>query len=128
MQLHLQTIEKIGAQYGMKLNHDKCIVICYNDTRPIKFANGNIVKTLEEVTYLGCNLNQDTDMTRELKKRIGKCEAILQKMHVFWLHSGSTLAFKKQGFKQCNSIKIDVWPGRGTAESGRLEKAGPLPP
>ena len=38
---------------------------------------------VEEAAYLGCDLNQDTNMLREIKKRMAKCEALLQKMHIW---------------------------------------------
>ena len=49
-------IEVEGKQYGMSLNKDKCEVsITGEHVANIHFANGEKMKKMEEVKYLGCH-------------------------------------------------------------------------
>ena len=77
-----------------------------NTSSFLKFENGEKVPVVREATYLGCDLNQETDMVKEVRKRIGKCNAVLQRMHIFWLHSSCTKAFKLRVYNSVIRSKL----------------------
>lgn len=79
MQYLLRSIEKVGRRYGLALNKDKHVLISYNSKKQVKFTDGTPVRQVEEAKYLGCSLNADTDMNREISKRLQKCNTVLQK-------------------------------------------------
>jgi len=106
MQLHLYNIQAVGRTYGLELNLKKCVCIKKNTTSFLKFENGEKVPVVREATYLGCDLNQETDMAKEVRKRIGKCNAVLQRMHIFWLHSSCTKAFKLRVYNSVIRSKL----------------------
>ena len=58
------------------------------------FADGTPVPRKNEVTYLGCQLNQYSNTTQELAKRISACMTILKRLDIFWRHSSCPVAFK----------------------------------
>ena len=52
------------------------------------------MQTVGDVTYLGCDLNKDTDMHKEVSRRIMKCRSIFNRMHIFWCNSKACKSFK----------------------------------
>ena len=94
MNLFLKDIELEGAKYGLKLNKNKCEVLTTGVSADIKFADGTKVKRKPEVTYLGCQINQYSNIGQELSKRISICMTILKRLDVFWRHCEVTAAFK----------------------------------
>ena len=80
-------------------------MIAYNTTQVLKFRDGTPMQTVEEATYLGCDLNKETDMAQEINKRIVKCNTILNKMHIFWCNSKFEKTFKKLSKQELTSIK-----------------------
>ena len=75
------------------LNESKCVAIIYNSRKyKMKFRDNTPVNVVQEATYLGCNLNKDTDMMVEIKERISKFSTTLAKMDAFWLHSAINLS------------------------------------
>ena len=72
---HLKQIEIERRRRGLKLNRGKCEQISINgDARDkIKFTDGTVIKKLEEVKYLGCNMNNKADPEREIIKRKKEC-------------------------------------------------------
>jgi hypothetical protein len=114
MQHLVRAIEKVGACYGLNLNKNKCIAIAYNTQKPIKFADGTHIKQSSEATYLGCDLNQNTDMSEEISKRIAKCNAILNRMHLFWVNSNCNKQFKLRVYNSV--IRAKLMYGLGSAQ------------
>ena len=78
----------------MKLNKSKCEVLTTSLNADIQFADGTPVKKKPEVTYLGCQLNQYTNITQEISKRIAQCMTILKRLDIFWRHCDLTVSFK----------------------------------
>ena len=60
----------------------------------IKFKDGTKVKRKPEVTYLGCQINQYSNITQEISKRIACCMTILKRLDIFWRHCDVKNAFK----------------------------------
>ena len=83
----LAEIEMTGRIYGLKLNKNKCEVMKKNTEANVHFGDGTKVPSKEEVVYLGCTMNQQTDYNKEIGKRIQTCMATLKKLDIFWLHS-----------------------------------------
>jgi len=73
----LKDIEKEGKNYGLLLNKDKCELLTTSLNADIRFENGTKVKRKPEVTYLGCQINQNSNISQELSKRISNCMAVL---------------------------------------------------
>ena len=94
MNLLLAAIEQEGLKYGLKLNKTKCETLIMNGTANVHFPDGTPVKQLPEVKYLGCYLNENADLTKEVKSKIADCMATLKKLDKFWLHSSCPDSFK----------------------------------
>ena len=69
-------IEEIGETYGMQLNKKRCEVMYTMQNADIHFKDGTTVTRKEEVVYLGCNLNQQTDYSKEVLKRMQVCNCL----------------------------------------------------
>ena len=94
MNKFLKHVEEEGAKYGLKLNKKKCELLTNaNRTCNVHFADGTPVPRKNEVTYLGCQLNQYSNTTQELTKRISACMTVLKKLYIFWRHSSCPVAF-----------------------------------
>ena len=78
----------------MKLNKAKCEALVFGGTAKVKFKDDTPVRTVEQAKYLGCQLNKTHDTYREVKARIKEATIILNKLHIFWLHSNCTTRFK----------------------------------
>ena len=92
----LAAIETEGKKYGMKLNKSKCEVMHNANNANVHFQDGTPVPRKDEVKYLGCHLNENCDMKRELNTRISTCMSILTKLDLFWKHSSCPTRFKLQ--------------------------------
>ncbi len=51
MQILLKSIERIGREYGLKLNKGKCVAIRYDGGKPIKVADNTNLQTKEQATH-----------------------------------------------------------------------------
>ena len=94
MQRLLTATETIGETYGLFLNKHKCVLLIKTMPGIIRFKDGTRVVEVEETNYLGCKLNIDTDMFKELKERINKCRLTLKRLDTFWLKGNSSYKFK----------------------------------
>ena len=94
MNMFLKDIEQEGLKYGMKFNKTKCELLTTSLNADVKFADGSNVKRKPEVTYLGCQLNQYSNISQEISKRIANCMVILKRLDIFWRHCDIKVAFK----------------------------------
>ena len=94
MQRLLVAIETIGETYGLKLNKKKSVLLIKPMPGKLYFKDGTRVSEVEETNYLGCKLNVETDMTKELQQRINKCRMTLKRLDTFWLKGSSSHRFK----------------------------------
>ena len=94
MNKFLKSIEEEGAKYGLTLNKDKCELLTTSVNADIKFKDGTKVKRKPEVTYLGCQINQYSNITQEISERIACCMTVLKKLDIFWRHCDVKNAFK----------------------------------
>ena len=94
----LAAIEAEGSKYGMRLNKSKCEYLKFGLAGNVKFNNGERVKQMEEVKYLGCLLNSKGDPGREIGKRIKNSMSTLINMHVFFRHGDSSFTQELKAF------------------------------
>ena len=94
MNLMIAEIEVQGRKYGLKLNKNKCETMSTASNVNVHFQDGSQVKRTNQVTYLGCEINQNSDYRKELSKRISATMAILKKLDLFWRHSDCPTKFK----------------------------------
>ena len=122
----LASIEVQGAKYGMKLNRSKCEVFHNANVAYVHFMGGSTVKKVDEATYLGCQINDTADIRTELGKRVGKCIAILDKLHVFGRRSNCPVKLKLLALDVV--IRTKVLHGLESAQLGQpqLRRLGTL--
>ena len=87
-------IEIQGLKYGLKLNKAKCEVLTSADNPNINFQDGKKIKIKDTVTYLGCDINKNGDIKREVSKRISNAMTTLKRLDLFWRHSNCPVKFK----------------------------------
>ncbi len=76
----LAAIKTEGEKCGLKLNKTKCEVMYTTEDADVHFKDGTRVPRKEEVKYLGCELNQQTNYNKELGKRIAATMVTLKKV------------------------------------------------
>ena len=96
MNQFLKDIEEEGEKYGLKLNKGRCELLTTSLNADIKFKDGIKVPRKPEVTYLGCQINQYSNISQEISKRIMICMTILKKLlvDIFWRLCDVKIAFK----------------------------------
>jgi hypothetical protein len=81
------------------------------------------MKSMDEATYLGCDINKNTDMNKEIGKRIQKCATILNRLNQFWLHSNCDKLFKLRVYNMV--IRSKLMYGLETAQLNPPHLRGP---
>ena len=102
----IRRIQTIGEQYGLHLNKDKCEVITYGPLADIRFKEGDRMKQKDEAKYLGCHLNDDNSIKRELDRRITECAIIWRKLDIFWIYSDCSIRKKIQVYDAIIRTKL----------------------
>ena len=90
----LASIEAESAKYGLNSNKKKCELVHTGRNPNVHFNGGTRIPSKEEVNYLGCHLNKDCDVSREVKSRIATCMVVLKRLDSFWRHSDCLDQFK----------------------------------
>ena len=90
----LKDIEHECLKYGLKLNKGKCELLSTSFNADIKLADDTNVKRKPEVTYLGCQINQYSNINQEISKRISNCMVILKRLDILWRHCDLKIGFK----------------------------------
>ena len=80
----LHAIEDESAYYGLKLNHDTCVVLAMNGQNRIAFRDGSRMKHAEEATYLDGVLTKKVNITSEISNRIASATASWRSLDMFW--------------------------------------------
>ena len=94
MNQFIQKIESIGAEYGLTSNKNKCELLTSEKDPNIHFADKTKITKKDEVKYLGCQLNQKGDASKEIGKRISNAYSTLQKLQIFWRRSNCPISYK----------------------------------
>ena len=87
MNKFIDTIEKEGIKYGMKLNKKKCELLTNNPNANIHFPDRTPVKKQTSATYLGCEMGIRIHARQEISKRFAVTMATMKKLDLFWRHS-----------------------------------------
>ena len=69
-------------------------MIKFGDIGVVRMRDGTRMKPVDEVKYLGCQLNNRADGKKEVKKRIADCMVVLKKLDIFWRHGNASLRRK----------------------------------
>ena len=94
MNKYINKIEEVGLEYGMKLNKGKCELLTTEKNPNIHFKDGVKIKKMNEVKYLGCQLNQTGDASKEIGKRITNGRITLQRLQICWKRSNCPISYK----------------------------------
>ena len=88
----LHKIEEVAEPYGLKLNNSKCETLCTDPVKKfkIKTKSQHKVKKRTEAKYLGCKLNYESNIRKELGKRKAACSYTWKKLENFWKHSNTS--------------------------------------
>ena len=78
----------------MKLNKGKCEYMAFGGAGKVTFADGAEVERKTEVRYLGCMMNENGDMNKEVGKRIAECTIIMHRLQPFMRHGDSSVKWK----------------------------------
>ena len=86
LQSFLNSVEKIAAEYGMKLNDTKTELLTKtpNETTPLKFANGAGVQTTPQLKYLGSMIAWEHPFQVAFLHRAGLAETAYKKLRLVW--------------------------------------------
>ena len=76
------------------LNKNKCELMSTEKDPNIHFTDHTKVTKKDEVKYLGCQLNQKGDISKEIGKRIANAWNTLQNLQIFWRKSNCPITFK----------------------------------
>ena len=106
LELLLAEIECEGSKYGMKLNKNKCEVLCTKGVRTLRFNDGRDVPKATEAKYLGCILNDKGDPRKEISKRISECFLTWKRLSEFWKHSNCIVKTKLQVYDAVIRTKL----------------------
>ena len=87
-------IEEVGDRYGMKLNKGRCEAMITAANPNLHFRYGTRIKFLDQVTYLGCDINLDGNTTTKLGMMITKTMTILKQLDLFWRHGSCQIKIK----------------------------------
>ena len=102
----LAAIEEEGHKHGLKLNRAKCEYLKFGNAGHVRFKNGEQIKMMSEVKYLGCLLNNHGDPGREIGIRLKNAMATMIRLHIFFRHGDSTFTQKLQVFNAVISSKL----------------------
>lgn len=76
-------MEEEGRRYEKKLSKVKCEVVYTMRRADIHFADGTSVQRKAEAKYLGCMINDEGDLSRELGKRISTVMVVMKRLNMF---------------------------------------------
>ena len=80
----LKLTEKVSANYGLKLNRDKCVAIAMNGDGNIHFSDGTRLDKKYEATYLGHEVNKETNIMHEISNKIQEVRGTWMRLHAYW--------------------------------------------
>ena len=80
----LHEVETVSAQFGLRLNRDKCCYIAMNGNNVIKFADGTRLARVNEATYLGHQITQAMDIRHEINHKMHQTLKLWYRLNTFW--------------------------------------------
>ena len=82
----------------MNIDKGKCEFSNFGASRTVKFRAGTILRTSNEVKYLGYRLNDRADAAQEVQKCIAECTTVLKKLDLVGGHANCSSKAKSQVF------------------------------
>ena len=80
----LHEVEAVSAQFGLRLNREKCCYVAMNGHNVVKFADGTRLKRVNEATYLGHQITQAIDIRHEINHKMHDTLKVWYKLTSFW--------------------------------------------
>ena len=119
----LRLTENLSAQYGLKLNKDKCVAIPMNNDGDIHFDNAMPLPKNFEATYLGNERNQQVNVKHEILNKLQSVRITWLKMMPYWKASGSNVKWKLRIFNAIigAKCKIIIWIGNDSSHKSLIE-------
>ena len=95
MNILIKEIETESAKYNMNLNKHKCEFIASGNYTPnVYFTSGQKLKQVADAKYLGGNISNTSDASKEISKRIGLAVGVFKKLNAFWKKSACSKKFR----------------------------------
>ena len=124
MQRMIDTIEKLSARFGLKLNHKKCeaLTVCHES---VTFkVQGENIKNCDEFTYLGSTVTVNGDIGNEITCRIRKATGAFETMKAYWKRKEISMHLKHRVYNAAVRSTLfyacETWPIK-VAELNRLQ-------
>ena len=105
----LAELETAAELYGLRLNKKKCVLLAMYHAPDVRFKDGTKVKKVEEALYLGVQLSDSMDMTKEINMRIRSTMSTWKALGEFWKHGNVSLRKKVSSVWGCHQIKAVIW-------------------
>ena len=105
----LAELETAAELYGLRLNKKKCVLLAMYHAPDVRFKDGTKVKKVEEALYLGLQLSDSMDMTKEINMRIRSTMSTWKALGESWKHGNVSLRKKVSSVWGCHQIKAVIW-------------------
>ena len=89
---YMYCIRDQGLYYGLDFNWDKIMFLSINCNPCIRKLDGQQLKCVNSMVYLGGLLSDDGHIASELGRRIGLAHAEFSTLHRLWSHANITVA------------------------------------
>ena len=86
LQDYMTSIEKHGKAYGLTLNFKKVEALPVRTQHTLQNSDDTQVKTTNSLKYLGCLLDENGQLTGELKRRIAMARDDFNQLAKVWNH------------------------------------------
>ena len=90
----LRLTESVSAQFGLKLNKNKCVALAMNNDGNIHFGNNEQLEKCFETTYLGNELNNEANIMHEIANKIHEVRKTWFKLAPYWKASNASKKWK----------------------------------
>lgn len=93
----IERVEGVSLDYGLKLNRQKTKLMVIDRTNRINTAPTiNDIEMVEEINYLGANINRDGNSSIEIKRRIALAKTAMTKLQKIWKDKQITTKTKRK--------------------------------
>ena len=106
LQVFMDCIADVGAEYGMTFNWKKLEMLPVRTTGQIKKPDGDAIKSKDSMLYLGSLLSADGGVASEMGRRLGMAQSDFQTLDRIWKHSTLSRTKKIRIFNACICTKL----------------------
>ena len=85
-----KAVEKASAKYNLKLNYGTCNYIALNGKEHIHYSEGKPMKQVAQATYLGGEINTETERWSELNNGMDIALRTCNKLNTLWYKTNCT--------------------------------------